>query len=844
MAALPQLGSRTYKEDHVVDFEALIKNGEDAVPTEPRELHRSLPNKSVGYGYLRDVQAQLLSAWDARRSEKDLVLKVNTGAGKTITGLVVLQSLINEGKGPALYVAPDKYLAAQVIREAQRLGLATVTDVDAASYLRSEAIGVINAYELLNGRTKFSDRRLSRTMAPIGSVVIDDAHAAITTTRSQLSLHLDRADEAYLKLLRLFEEDLTQQSADSFLDLQTNRTGAPMRVPFWAWRQKLPAARDILRERSDRDEPLYFSWPAIADTLEHCRLVFSRTEVSITPPLPAIEHVSAFTQARHRIFMTATLADESVLVTDFGANADSVSSPVTPATAEDIGERMILAPQEINPALDPAAIRAAVADLAQQHNVVVLVPSTRWAAKWETLGGQVVLAAGIERAVERLREGHVGLVVLVNKYDGVDLPQDACRVLVVDGLPEAFSGEERLRSAVLSDQSGVDDRQIQRLEQGMGRGVRSNEDHCVVLLLGPRLAQLANDPRSFGRFSPATQAQLTASRTVAKQVEEQPLSAILGVVQQALNRDSGWIRFAKTSLRSVPTRNGEVSAEARAERAAFNRAQVGDTESAAQLLLAAAEATQDRKRSGALLEQAAAYLDRHDPSRAQQILATARERNNWVLRPLAGVTYQQVTAPDAQAAAATQILTGRYSTPSGLVLDFESIVDALQFDPTRTEDFEEALFQLGLILGLGSQRPEHELGRGPDNLWALGNGEYWVIEVKSGATSKGIGKRDLGQLGQSLLWFGTAYDSSAYAKPVMVHHQTAVYRDATPIEGMRLITERTLGELRAAIRGFATGLAATKWTSPDRVGELLFGHGLDRGSLARFLVPQRGTVQQ
>lgn len=75
-------------------------------PTEPRELYASLPDKSTGYGYLRDVQGQVLTAWHARRTERDLVVKVNTGGGKTIDGLVMLQSYLNDGKGPALYVAP------------------------------------------------------------------------------------------------------------------------------------------------------------------------------------------------------------------------------------------------------------------------------------------------------------------------------------------------------------------------------------------------------------------------------------------------------------------------------------------------------------------------------------------------------------------------------------------------------------------------------------------------------------------------------------------------------------------------------------------------------------------
>jgi hypothetical protein len=39
------------------------------------------------------------------------------------------------------------------------------------------------------------------------------------------------------------------------------------------------------------------------------------------------------------------------------------------------------------------------------------------------------------------------------EYDGVDLPGDACHVLVIDGLPEALDGIERVDAAQLSGTS-------------------------------------------------------------------------------------------------------------------------------------------------------------------------------------------------------------------------------------------------------------------------------------------------------------------------------------------------------------------------------------------------------
>lgn len=90
------------------NFGELLDEQGQAAPIEPDALFNSLPSKAQGYGYLRDVQGQVLRAWHARRAERDLVIKVNTGGGKTIDGLVILQSYLNEGHGPALYVAPNR----------------------------------------------------------------------------------------------------------------------------------------------------------------------------------------------------------------------------------------------------------------------------------------------------------------------------------------------------------------------------------------------------------------------------------------------------------------------------------------------------------------------------------------------------------------------------------------------------------------------------------------------------------------------------------------------------------------------------------------------------------------
>ncbi|MGC7272855.1 hypothetical protein RA983_21205, partial [Mycobacteroides abscessus subsp. abscessus] len=93
---------------------------------------------------------------------------------------------------------------------------------------------------------------------------------------------------------------------------------------------------------------------------------------------------------------------------------------------------------------------------------------------------------------------------------------------------------------------------------------------------------------------------------------------------------------------------------------------------------------------------------------------------------------------------------------------FEVLLDALRFDPSQTavEAFEQAFCNLGEHLGFAAQRPERDIGSGPDVLWALGDLRYWVIEAKSGATAGYIGKVYANQLTGSTLWFHRHYDNS------------------------------------------------------------------------------------
>lgn len=145
--------------------------------TDPQQLFQALPGRARKLAYLRDVQGEVLAKWHGAAGARDTVIKMNTGGGKTLVGLLILKSCLNAGAGPAVYIAPDLYLCGQAAAEANELGLPTTDDPRSTAYQMGRAILIVTLQKLVNGLSQFgvgNDARIE-----IGSIVIDDAHACL-----------------------------------------------------------------------------------------------------------------------------------------------------------------------------------------------------------------------------------------------------------------------------------------------------------------------------------------------------------------------------------------------------------------------------------------------------------------------------------------------------------------------------------------------------------------------------------------------------------------------------------------------------------------------------------------
>lgn len=809
-----------------------IGSGKQEPLLRPRDIYAALPHKP--WPYLRQEQGEVLEGWFGRRDCRDVVIKQNTGGGKTVVGLLIAQSTINEGIGKAVYLAPDTYLAGRVRQEASRLGLAVVDDVDDSDFHARQAILVTTFQTLINGKSRFGVVGDGKTPINLGVVVIDDAHAALAITEGQFRLTVPRTHPAYQRLLDLFEADLKQQSTKVWEDIRDSDYTAVQRIPYWAWADKHDKVMEILHPHR-KEEPFKFEWPLISGSLRVCTAMVTFRGIEMRPPAPAVDMIPSFTNAQRRVYLTATLADDSILVTDLGADPSLLTTAVTPGSAADLGERMVLSPVALNPKLDDDAVR----QLAQQFsmgdrngdgqpecrpiNVVVLVPSDRVADPWKAYAEGVYHVGDLAELVGRLSAGHVGLVVLVNKYDGVDLPRQACELLVIDGVPQPLDGLERRESAALNSSPARRIREVQPIEQGMGRGVRDSEDYCAVLLLGNKLALATRDPEWLTLFSPATRAQLALSNDVAAQIKGHGLDAVREVLSLCLDRDTNWIERSRRTLADVRYASaGIVRTEAIAMREAFDLANTGQPTPAATRLQQAINQVDDPLLRGLLREQKATYLHLSDPAVAQQQQGEAARENPHLLRPVIAVDAPKFGVIAAQAATAAQFLAQTYTEGTQLVLGVRALLDDIDWDENRTEQAEAAWKLLGSHLGFVSIRPEQAEGKGPDNLWGLSGDRHGVFELKTGATTDFIAKKDVDQLGGSLRW-NQERNPDVKSAPVMLHQSRVLAYQAAAVPGMRVITPGALDTLKTAVRAYAVALAdgQGRWSNEQAVADQL-----------------------
>lgn len=832
----------------MVDFTKQLNSFEDKEIINPEEIYEQL-DRASDKGPLRPAQKDILNNWYTNyQNQKDTIIKLHTGQGKTLIGLLILQSHLNKTKEPVLYLCPNKHLVSQTVQQAKEFGINCCILENGnqfpESFLNGESILVTHIQVLFNGLTKFG---LDMNHLKVSMLVLDDSHACVEAIRSSTKFGLTKQNSKtiYRELFNLFKDDLKKQGEGTFIDLESGSDFALLPVPYWAWKNKISEVTKILGKGNEFDE-IKFVWPILKDELENCDCYVSNKKIEIIPYQIPIGKFGSFNQADNRVFMSATTNDDSILIKDLGLSLASIEKPLTYESESWSGEKMILFPSQISETLDRTTIVQLVCSILKQWDTigkVVLVPSFARTKDWESYGSKIVNNTNLNLAIDYLKSvKKAEAVVFANRYDGIDLPDNDCRILVLDSLPYFETLEDRYLQSVLPDYYQSVLRQAQKIEQGFGRSVRGEKDYSAIVIIGDDLVPFLKTRKNQNYLSQQMKKQIDTGKKISElakadiDLADEALNskkALVELLRQLLNRDDGWKRFYKQSMDeivndgSINTRNVEKFAlekeiddlyqQSQIEKVCLKIQQYIDTYVVNDL------------EAGWFFQKMAKYQYPFSKIESQRKQTLAHRKNSYLLMPEVRIKFKKMdTNFNWNRSESIKKRIRESGTFDQFLIDLNLMLGNLSFG-CNSDHFEQSLDSLGTLLGFETQRPDKQWKEGPDNLWLVGTNEFLLFECKNEVKEKrkAVYKSETGQINNSIAWFKKNYNQASLTN-ILIINTKHLDKGAGFSEPVRIMREGSLYKLKQNVKNFFLEFKEDDFEnlSESKIQERLIHHNL------------------
>ncbi len=792
----------------MMDFSKLGSTKKAAAPTDPIKIFETLPSLSGTFNDLWRGQDKALNEWNTARKKNDVVISLNTGAGKTIVGLLIAQSLVNEGLDNVLYVCSTIDLVKQTSEEASRIGMdhSTRTQKRFSNDLfeTGKAFCITTYAALFNGHSALRNKFFHQ------AVIFDDAHVAESLLRGAFTLRIDIRDneELFGEIADLFKPHFRELgSSGRFRDsLDLSRYSTSFVAPSGLYERSERLLEILLRHGvKDHDKLTYpFAW--LEDHIDACAAVFTRGVFELTPPfLPSLT-LDIFQQKVRRVYLSATLQSQTDFVRAFGRLPEVA---ITPSNDAGNGERLVINGRKIKGGFGPDFAKK----LVKKQKVVIAVPDYERAKPWADLAEPPDTETFSER-LDEFRKAKEGAFALVSRVDGIDLPHDTCRVMIMEGLPSGTSLVERYQWEFLRMNNVHAVRIANRLAQLFGRINRGRNDYGTFLVEGEDLNKWLGNDRNLALLPPLLQKQILIGREVQSDFGIKEPGQAIELVERVLGRDEGWLDYYQREVKLAELDKDQLARHQAAEpflvEAALSESRYAaamwndDPTSARRELEKTVDTTaqHDTPLGGWHAVWLGAAFDREGDKDAAFIAygqAMRRLGGGMVLPRPAGGRVEKAKIPELNAfGRSLQDLLSythgdKFEAELGKVTKALALID--EGDPRQAEAGVRAL---GELLGLTATRPDNDEGTGPDVLWCDDTQpRQFGFELKTDKkTPATYFKKDVSQAHDHLEWMAQSYPDHAILGLAFVGPAGSADAKANPSAQMSLCLAPALGALR------------------------------------------------
>ncbi|MFE1830176.1 DEAD/DEAH box helicase family protein [Streptomyces yangpuensis] len=733
-----------------------------AVPATPEALYPTLPRAAGAPKELWSRQADVLRVYvEQHKAAGDVAIELPTGAGKTLVGCLVAEWRRQSRGERVAFLTPTRHLAQQAAAASAQYGIPSVdltgrhtewSASDALAFNQAKAVAFATYSALFNTNPHLRPQVL----------ILDDAHAAEGSISSTWSMSIRRNDGLYDEILQvLVDHEAFSAAVTRRLRGRTaGRTYLAGVAETAAAVPDLESLFDTAHSRGDLPRSVRFGYQMLAERLSACLIFASSDEMLIRPLVaPTLSHTE-FEDAKQRVYLSATLGEGGELERAFGRKR--IARIEAPANWENqgTGRRFFCFPSLVQGLEEKDAPEFVSDQILAFRKAVLLTPDkgarNRLVDAVKPAGMHVWHADEADDAPQTFAGAPEGILGLANRYDGIDLPDNACRLIVMSGSPKGAHLQERFLYESVGAHVVLNERIRTRITQGAGRATRNSADYAAVLMLGRDLLNFCMPQEHLAAMHP----ELRAEIAFGLQYSDMPMEDVRENLEHFREQDEDW-REANQAIRSARDETARAAlpgtehlqAAVPYEVAALDAAWQGEWDRAveqAKKVIDVLPGSPEIRRYQALWHYLLA---------SWAVMAGRRDgQSHW--EALANRHFS-----DARAAArGTQWLSelttdaGRLLAPPAVAVPQEDplhawVIDAIASNPARTsarkyagyeealreglaqtahKPFEAALNVLGQMVGAETLPATKEQGR-PDSVWMFGDHWWIAIEAKSEA---------------------------------------------------------------------------------------------------------------
>lgn len=521
--------------------------------TSPQEMYSDYKKKTIK-GIL-DYQSDVIDTYmKSGYKKRDVAIELPTGSGKTLVGLLLAEYRRRKGKEKVVYVCPTNQLVNQVVEKSiHEYGIDVVgftgsqhqyDSQDISLYRSARKIAVTNYSSIFNTNSFFDDADV---------IIFDDAHSAENYIASNWSLSIKKHEntDLFLSLAECLKPAIESATYRRLIE-----EGEPGIYEDWCDLVPLIKQNELIDDLYDIIDArvsatgLRFTWSNIKEHLNVCNLFLSKREIVFRPYIPPTSKFNTFFNPKQRIYMSATLGESGELERTVGVN-NIFRITMSEYNRPSIGRRFFLFPNVNFSPDDFYNIFEGVKALTPRG--LVLVESNKEAAAFKSMlmdGNseiEVFDAQDIEVSLSSFENNENGVAILANRYDGINLQDDTCHLLVLSGLPSATNLQEKFFIHKLSTSVLFSERIKTRITQAVGRCTRTTTDYAVVLVTGRELENNLISPDKLELFDSELRAELTVGFDVSSQVKD--VNDFIDVANLGFTREGDWAEIETEILK-------------------------------------------------------------------------------------------------------------------------------------------------------------------------------------------------------------------------------------------------------------------------------------------------------